>query len=29
LEIFGGLSAGEREQAARLLGRMAELIDEL
>jgi DNA-binding MarR family transcriptional regulator len=29
LEIFGGLSTGEREQAARLLGRMAKLIDEL
>ena len=29
LEIFGGLSTGEREQAARLLGRIAELIDEL
>ena len=29
MEIFDALSAAEREQAARLLGRMAELIDEL
>jgi len=28
-EVFEGLSAAEREQAAHLLGRMAELIDEL
>lgn len=28
-EIFGSLSEDEREQAAHLLGRMAELIDEL
>jgi DNA-binding MarR family transcriptional regulator len=28
-EIFGSLSESEREQAAHLLGRMAELIDEL
>ena len=29
IEIFGSLSEAEREQAAHLLGRMAELIDGL